>query len=199
MKRPKIEFLAPVAMSVSCAIILESCFCNGLSCDFYDNDLSSCLFSGLLTLAAFILAFKTFLIVFLKETLYDRQSQLDNFIDRTNGKPPKEIAKLSLYDGLHRLSNLLSSTILTCLVAGLFQLAIHVSKIKEIISLAAGLSISGIAMVFLSWYYIQANLNTYFESIKNEGEEKIKKRKSERDKIENEIAQKTGITIPSNK
>ena len=137
----------------------------------YKESLRGDLFSGLLTLAGFMLALKTFVILFLKDKLYDAENYIIIHVKKMDHESDGEI---NLYKGLKDLGNLLSLTIVTCLVAAVMQLAIGLSSCKWAIALCLSFATGGIGMVFYSWLMIHLNLHDFFESISQEGDSKIK-------------------------
>lgn len=124
------------------------------------NKLQIPLFSGLLTVGAFLLSTKTFIIFRLKSDLYDNQ----DYIDSVRGTSLKE--ETDHYKGLRQLSNLLSVSILCSLVGSLLNLTLGNTSIAVFHRLCLTWSITTISFLVLSWIIVWKNIGDWFNVIK---------------------------------
>lgn len=120
------------------------------------------LFSGLLTVGAFLLSMKTFIIFKLKEDLYDNPKYITNVQE----------TKLSLenydhYDGLKQLSDYLSISILGSLAGAVLNLSIGFVEAKWSSILSISVSICTISLLFYAWYLVWSNLKDWLNILEN--------------------------------
>jgi len=128
--------------------------------DFYSDNMRSSLFTGFLTIGGFLLTLKTFLLVKLKEGLYDTLDYRERIKSKQALNP-----KISLYGPLTRLGNFLIYCVLFALITAAFQLSIGFiqSDVTAAICVSAGFSTLG--MVVWAWWEIKKNINSWFEML----------------------------------
>jgi hypothetical protein len=87
--------------------------------DFYAQNIRTSLFTGFLTVGSFLLSLKVFIVVKLKENIFDSATYKDKLTDRRELNP-----KLTHYGPLKRLSQLLFFSIVSAITASAVQLSI---------------------------------------------------------------------------
>lgn len=87
--------------------------------DFYAKNIRASFFTGFLTVSSFLLSLKTFIIVKLKENIFDSKQYKELVSSRR-----KLNNDLTLYGPIRRLSNLVFITICACISASISQLTI---------------------------------------------------------------------------
>ncbi len=92
-------------------------FERGKMVEFHKKELGTALFSGFLTLSAFIFTLETFIIVTIKENIYDNAGYIKNFEEKK-----KINNSLKRYAPLIRLKDFLFFTMLYSFLAAIFQL-----------------------------------------------------------------------------
>lgn len=153
---------------------------------FYQVNIRGSLFAGFLTLGGFLLSLKTFIIVKLKENVYDHDEYEKRF-----KKQSKLNSKLVFYAPLKNLSNFLFWTVVSCIGAAIAQLTLGLfnSFYTALITIFA--AIFAVCILMYSLYLIKLCLNDWFEfldlarTVKQKEEEE--KKKEERKKIRSKL------------
>lgn len=122
------------------------------------------IFSALLTLAAFLFSLKTFIIVKLKEDVYDSPSY-DTMVKQLAEISPN-IKKESKYKNLENFSNMLYWTVVVCFVTSIINLitVFSYSFINLLLALIA--TLASIICFSLSLYFYKININLYFKHLR---------------------------------
>lgn len=105
--------------SLSLILIYSYCQNHEEIPEFYANNIRSSLFSGFLTVGSFLLSLKVFIVVKLKENIFDTDGYKEKLKVGRKINP-----KLTLYGPVKRLSSLLFLTISSAMVASVTQLTI---------------------------------------------------------------------------
>lgn len=130
---------------------------------YIDNKLQMPLFSGLLTVGAFLLSMKTFIIFKLKECLYDNLDYIKNCKKSLVG----DTSKYDHYIGLKQLSDYLSIGIFGSLVSSFLNIGIGFtgSKITSVICIS--FSFVTISILIFAWYLVSKNLRDWLDLLNN--------------------------------
>ncbi|TMO79997.1 hypothetical protein CWC16_09360 [Pseudoalteromonas sp. S3776] len=146
---------------------------------FYQINIRGSLFAGFLTLGGFLLSLKTFIIVKLKENVYDHKQYEKRFKEQS-----KLNSKLVFYAPLKNLSDFLFWTVISCIGAAITQLTLGLFNCFYAALIAILAAVFAICVLMYSLYLIKLCLNDWFEfldkarTVKLE-EEKIKKKNKE--------------------
>lgn len=87
--------------------------------EFYAKNIRGSLFTGFLTMGSFLLSLKTFIVVKLKENIFDSQKYKDELENSKKLNP-----NLTLYGPVKRLSQLLFISIISAIGTSILQLTI---------------------------------------------------------------------------
>jgi len=142
---------------------------------FYGDKLRASMFSAFLTLGGFLLSLKTFVVVKMKEALYDSPRYRARAAERRQRVPGENI-----FGGVDMLRRLLFVAIVSSLCTAVCQLSVGLydSKATAAASIAAGgFTIALLAQVL---FRINGNLRTWFEFLEADAVEKEVKDKAER-------------------
>lgn len=124
---------------------------------FYQSQLRGNLFVGFLSVGGFLMALKTFIVIKLKENVYDNE-----FYGKRFEKMKKLQPSLKLYNPLENISNLLFWATLSAIVAAFAQFTFGVFENDIMVFIAIFTSIlSGLILIF-TLFAIKASLNHYF-------------------------------------
>jgi hypothetical protein len=166
--RIAIGFGAPIAL-----FILVHFYIQPLNDDafttFYSEKLRSSLFSAFLTLGGFLYSLKTFILIKMKENVYDTdwyKARLDDL--------RKYNARLSHYGPLRRLSDLLFFTVMGALCSALAQFSIGFINHWVAAVLAIYVAICALGMFIISLFEIKRNLNDWFKYLEDASSSKTK-------------------------
>lgn len=121
--------------------------------DFYSANVRQGLFTGFLTLASFLFAMKTFIVINMKTQLYDTPG-----FRKEIAKKRQRRATYPIYGPLKRLNSLLLSTIVLALLTSVLQFSLGL--ICADWAAVVCLSFAGITVVVLVFSVIQIRLNT---------------------------------------
>jgi hypothetical protein len=135
--------------------------------EFYASKLQMPLFTGLLTLGGFLLSLKTFILIKLKESLYENADYQDR-LKKMQALSPK--AKLTTYGPLRRLSSFLVYSVFGCLAAAVAQPVIGSFNYLWTQALSFSLALGALSLVFYAWWEIRANLSEWFSLLEKTNE-----------------------------
>ena len=130
--------------------------------EFYSKNIRSSLFTGFLTLGGFLFSLKTFIIVKMKENVYDDKKYLEN-LERQRKLNPN----ISHYGPLKRLSDLLFFSILSSIITAASQFSIGLYKNQVSAYVCIFLSIFTLTLFIVSLIIIKRNLDTWFKYLEN--------------------------------
>lgn len=125
--------------------------------EFYQRHLREPLFVGLLTVAAFLFSLKTFIIVTMKENVYDAKVYGDK-LELLRQLDPT----LKRYGPLEDFSMLLFLSVLLSLISAVIQFTIGLFDAPWAAAVSIDTAIWSIAMIFVSLIYMQLNLKAWF-------------------------------------
>jgi hypothetical protein len=131
--------------------------------DFYSKKMQTPLFTGFLTLGGFLLSLKTFILIKLKEGLYDHKHYKEMVKEKQLLNP-----KYTYYGPLSRLSHFLVHSVLLALLTSFFQFSLGFLKSNIIAAIGLSLAVTTIVVVLLAWWNIRQNLNCWFEMLEKE-------------------------------
>lgn len=131
--------------------------------DLYERKLQTPLFTGFLTIGGFLLTLKTFVIVKLKESLYDSEAYKNRLERKKHLKPD-----LSAYGPLSRLASFLILSVISALITAASQLSIGFIPHKLAAAACLSLAITTLVLVLTSWWLIRANLADWFSLLEKE-------------------------------
>lgn len=137
--------------------------------EYYSKNLRASLFSGFLSLGGFLLSLKTFIVVKMKEGLYDHALYRERLESARKLHPTK---KIPFYDSLERLRSLLLWSIISALSTAVAQLTFGLFTAEWCFTVAiafAGLSLGFLAQAL---YNINRNLRRWFELLEKDAETK---------------------------
>lgn len=162
MKKTYIAFTAAFIGLVAAGYFLAAWYRYDIYC-FYSQKLQMPLFTGFLTLGGFLLSLKTFILIKLKEGLYDNQYYIELVKDKRAVNP-----NYSFYGPLTRLGNFLIFSVISALCTSFYQVSLGWIKCNMVALVGLGLALTTAIMVVLAWWYIRCNLNRWFELLEKE-------------------------------
>jgi len=154
-------FAISVAVLLVCAYRYNICLY-----DFYSRKMQTPLFTGFLTLGGFLLSLKTFILIKLKEGLYD-QKQYQELVKEKQRLNPK----YTHYGPLSRLSHFLVHSVLLALLTSFFQFSVGFINCNIVAAVGMSLAVTTITVVLLAWWNIRQNLNCWFEMLEKDKRE----------------------------
>mgnify|MGYP000968179127 CR=1 FL=1 len=144
--------------------------------ELYVQQLRMPLFSGLFSVAGFLFAMETFIIVKMKEGLYD-SDEYQCLIKKKRKRDPKH----SFYGGLRRLSRLLTGAVIVAILASISQIIFGFYEVLWSILIAVGMGVFALATLVTAIVFSSINLHVWFVQL-----ERIAVKKANEDsKIEN--------------
>lgn len=152
-----------VAISIACdSISTKQFFCPDVAklADYYEKNIRGHLFAGFLALGGFLLSLKTFIVVNMKENVYDNEQYQKSWRDKKKINPD-----LKLYTPLKELSDLLFYAILAAIVAAIFQmtLGLYSHWLAALICLSS--AVYAVVLLVESLMLIKKNLDTWFSHL----------------------------------
>ncbi len=127
---------------------------------FYGENIRGSLFTGFLTLGGFLLSLKTFIIVKMKENVYDDERYIEIF----NHKKQLDNS-LSLYAPLQNLSHLLFWSILSCIITSVLQFSLGLFENWVATSICVFMAVFSVSLLIFSLVEIKNNLDCWFNFI----------------------------------
>jgi hypothetical protein len=132
---------------------------------FYSEQLRTPLFTGFLTLGAFLLSLQTFILIRLKEGLYDNPEYRKLVKERQANKSTD-----SLFGPLTRLGNLLIYSVLFALITAFYQFSIGLIRSELGAAVGLALAFTAAVVVLFAWWQIRGNLNCWFENLERDAQ-----------------------------
>jgi hypothetical protein len=130
--------------------------------DFYAKNMRASFFTGFLTIGSFLLSLKIFIVIKLKENIYDSKEYRDNFENKK-----KIDNSLTIYGPLKRLSDLLFVTISSAIVASVFQLSVGLIDNCFAVLLCIFMAVFSFSMLVMVLCLIRSILNDWFDYLGN--------------------------------
>ncbi|MCO6353501.1 hypothetical protein GBO14_01830 [Pseudoalteromonas shioyasakiensis] len=143
---------------------------------FYQVNIRGSLFAGLLTLGGFLLSLKTFIIVKLKENVYDHDEYEKRFKEQSKLKNG-----LVFYAPLKNLSDFLFWTVASCISAAITQLTFGLFNCYYTTLFALLTALFALSVLVYSLHLIKQCLNDWFEFLDLAREKKIAESSKEKD------------------
>ncbi|HVP83737.1 MAG TPA: hypothetical protein VMS78_03345 [Rhizomicrobium sp.] len=126
--------------------------------NFFQEHLREPLFVGLLTVAAFLFSLQTFIVVTMKEHVYDTEAYADR-VEQLKALNPK----IKRYQPLDNFSYLLFLAILLCFLSAVLQFSIGLVDAPWAGFMSLFGAVWSIEMIFVSLFYLQRNLRSWFD------------------------------------
>ncbi len=127
---------------------------------FYEKNLRGNLFAGLLTVGGFLLSLKTFILIKLKDNVYDHDKYKELFNEQK-----KLDSTIKLYDPLKNLSDFLFWSVLSTISAAIAQLTIGLFGSYYLTLFAIWISAFALAILICSMFLIKSSLDDWFKFI----------------------------------
>lgn len=143
---------------------------------FYAESLRSDLFNGFLALAGFMLAAKTFIVIHMKQEVYGKEEYGKRFYER------RELvgeSKATRYGSLRRMSDALYWIVVSSVVAALSQFTVGLVPWSLAALLCLGTAVFAIWKLVQGLCLMKENLNSWFDMIDDEENERIGKNNGE--------------------
>lgn len=138
--------------------------------EFYEKHLRGSLFSGLLTVGGFLLSLKTFILIKLKDNVYDHHEYKKRFDEQKELDPD-----LKRYKPLQNLSDFLYYSVISTIAAAIFQLTLGIFGNYYLVLFIIGFSISALMVLIFSLDLIRNSLNDWFDFINDDNTNKADK------------------------
>lgn len=137
--------------------------------DFYAKNIRGSLFAGFLTVGSFLLSLKTFIIVKLKENIFDSEAYRKNL-----EKQRKLDKNISLYGPLKRLSRIIFFSISSAIFASIIQLSIGLIQHWTATFLCIFFSVFAIGMLTATLLLIRKILDRWLDDLEDENKKEQK-------------------------
>lgn len=130
---------------------------------YYADNIRGHLFAGFLALGGFLLSLKTFIVVTMKENVYDDKKYIENWKEKKKFDP-----NLKLYAPLKQLSDFLYYAIFASILSAIMQMSLGLFEHWFASAIAVWSSIY--ATLLLAWclFLIKRNLDTWFTYLDDE-------------------------------
>ncbi|SFX77467.1 hypothetical protein [Marinospirillum alkaliphilum] len=138
-------------------------FCYGVAefGEFYSKNIRGHLFAGFLALGGFLLSLKTFIIVNMKENVYDNEQYRENWRGQK-----KHDDTLELYGPLKELSDLLYYAIIASFFTAILQMTLGLYGHWFTAIICSWSALLSVMLIIDSLRIIKRNLDSWFDSIK---------------------------------
>lgn len=136
--------------------------------EFYAVSLRSSLFSGFLGLGGFLLSLKTFIVVKMKEGLYDHPGYRRRFAESVAVRSATPATSKGLYEPLGQLRALLFLSIVSSLLTAVLQLTIGLLDGVYVVAIAAASVAFTLALLAQALVEINANLKAWFKHLEEQ-------------------------------
>jgi hypothetical protein len=158
--RETIPFLAAVLLGALAAVAVMHFNDDLKIVEAYERSFRQAMFTGFLTLGGFLLSLKTFVLIKMKEGMFDSPSYVDNL------KRLRSLnASLSHYGPLLRLSRLLFISIFFSVGTSALQITLGMWVRPISVALCCGSAVATLVLLFTSLFVIRANLNAWLHSL----------------------------------
>lgn len=135
---------------------------------YYGSNLRGPLFSGFLSLGGFLLSLKTFILVKMKEGVYDNARYRMRVRQARKAHPKRNI---KIFGELEQLRILLFLAIVAALVTAVSQMTLGLVKQEVVVAICLALAGFTLALLVQALLQINANLGRWFEYLEKEAEE----------------------------
>jgi len=125
---------------------------------YYGENLRGNLFAGFLTVGGFLFSLKTFIIIKMKENVYDHEKY------KKRVEEQRELNHdITLYGPLKRLSHLLFVAVLASIVSAVLQLTVGLVDHWSAVLACLWSSVFAVSLLTDSLFIIKGNLDQWFE------------------------------------
>ncbi len=132
--------------------------------EFYAANLRNCLFTGLLTIGTFIFAVKTFIVIKLKEDVFDTEYYRQRRQKHQKLSPNKEI---SHYGPLKNLTAVLFYASVLSLTSAVLQVTVGLIGSMWSAIVCILFALASITLLFISMVLVKINLNVWLEDLEH--------------------------------
>lgn len=127
---------------------------------FYSMNLRGNLFAGFLTLGGFLFSLKTFIVIKIKESVYDHEKYKERLDIGKKFNP-----NMSHYGPLQRLSNMLFYSVLFSIITAALQLTIGLIPHWFVVLVCIFSSVTTMFLLVWSLVMIKKNMDDWFDFI----------------------------------
>ncbi|WP_027147719.1 hypothetical protein [Methylobacter tundripaludum] len=160
--------LSILLASISLAFIYYLCPNLGMVPDYYAKNIRGSLFTGFLTVGSFLLSLKAFIVVKLKENIFDSDIYKKKLQERRKLNPD-----LTLYGPVKRLSLLLFVTISSAITASVSQLSVGLLQCWQATFFCIFVSVFAISMLVSCLLLIKSTLDEWLDYLEDENNNKL--------------------------
>lgn len=128
--------------------------------DFYAKNIRGSLFSGFLTMGSFLLSLKAFIVVKLKENVFDSKPYKDNLAELKKINPD-----LTLYGPLRRLSLMIFLAIVSAIAASILQLTLGLINNWVATLVCLFVAVFAISMLICALILIKSTLDQWLDCL----------------------------------
>lgn len=128
--------------------------------EFFADNLRDSLFSGFLVMAGFLFSAKTFVLIHMKEKVYDSPGYEKRLADRRISKPG-----LTRHGPLTRFSKLLFVSVLASLLTAILQLALGLVASDKAAWACITVAVIATCSITVALFLIQANIKDWLYGI----------------------------------
>lgn len=165
----RLRVLISLLLSSGCiALVFYLCPDLQLVPDYYAKNMRGSLFTGFLTVGSFLLSLKAFIVVKLKENIFDTDIYKKKLKERRKLNP-----ELTLYGPVKRLSLLLFVSVSSAITASVSQLSVGLIERWEATFFCIFVSVFAISMLISTLLLIKSTLDEwldYLEDANNQSE-----------------------------
>jgi len=136
---------------------------------YYASNIRGSLFTGFLTAGSFLLSLKAFIVVKLKENIFDTDRYKERLKERRKLNP-----NLTLYGPVKRLSQLLFVSISSAIIAAVSQLSVGLIPQWEATFFCVFVSVVAVSMLVFTLLLIKNILNEWLDYLEEENNDNEK-------------------------
>lgn len=136
--------------------------------EIYERKLQVPFFTGFLTLGSFLLTLKTFVIMKLKESLYDSECYKERVRKQRVLKPD-----LAAYNPLNNLATFLVYAVIMAVLTAGAQITIGFLPFNITAATCISLAVTTLFLVLIAWWNIKKNLSDLFEIWEKQSRPKV--------------------------
>ena len=125
--------------------------------EFYAEELRGSLFDGCLTFGGFLLAAYTFIVIHMKQAVYDTPQYTKTFEEKREAD-----GRLKKFDPLRRMSRSLFRAVVVTLVAAILQLTLGLVPSSAAAAICLIDALAAVWVVFVSMKLMAENLRSWF-------------------------------------
>lgn len=125
---------------------------------FYGDSLRGNLFSGFLALGGFIFSLKAFILVTMKQNVYDSKIYEDKWLELNKGGTGE-----AYFSPLKELNSVLYMTVLLSILSAILNITIGLLPVIAVVYICIFSAFYATGFLILSLWLIKGNLDTWFE------------------------------------